>query len=130
MPKLVTPPTEFARRMQEARQRAGMRLDEASVEARRVIGGEYGPSRETIRRYEAGLISEDRADPLIVIALAEVYGVSVGQLSWVIARQSQTISKVLSRHLRREGITELKEETEAEEAEVEAAGGRKARTRT
>jgi len=102
--------------MQEARQRAGMRLDEASVEARRVLGSEMGPSRETIRRYEAGLISEDRADPLIVTALAEIYGVSVGQLSWVIARQSQAISKLISRHLRRDGFDELKDETEAAEA--------------
>lgn len=113
MPTFVTPPTEFARRMQEARQRSGMRLDEASVEARRILGASYGPSRETIRRYEAGLITEDNADPLIVTALAEIYGVSVGQLSYSIAQQSKAINKMFSRHLRREGLEDLKEDPDA-----------------
>lgn len=112
MPTLNTPPTEFARRMQEARNKCGLRLDEASVEARRILGASYGPSRETIRRYEAGLISEDNADPLIVTALAEIYGVSVGQLSWHIAQQTRAISKMMTRHLRRDGLDELKEDPE------------------
>ena len=101
--------------MKEARERSGLRLDDASSEIRRILGANYGPSRETIRRYESDLISEDRADPLIVMTLAEIYGVSVGQLSWTIARQSQAISKLINRHLRRDGFDELKDETEAAE---------------
>lgn len=114
MAQRAAPPTEFARRMQEARQRSGMRLDEASVEARRVLGAEYGPSRETIRRYEAGMIAEDRADPLTVVALAEIYGVSIGQLSFVIARQAKAINRMMGRHLRRDGLDDLKDEPEPE----------------
>lgn len=91
----------FARRMLEARNRAGMRLDEASVEARRVLGAEWGPSRETIRRYETGKITEDRADAMIVTALAEVYGVSVGELSRAIADRALYVSKMLNRQMRR-----------------------------
>lgn len=115
MPTITSPPTEFARRMREARERSGLRLDEASVDARRVLGAEWGPSRETIRRYENGMISEERADPLVVVALAEIYGVSVGQLSWVIANQVDTISRMMRKHLRREGFEALKDEAEKEE---------------
>ena len=117
MPNRPKPPTEFARRMLEARTRSGLRLDEASVMARDILGASYGPSRETIRRYETGMISEERADPLVVIALAEIYGVSVGQISWIVAQQSKAISRVFSRHLRRDGLDALAEEGQAIEEE-------------
>lgn len=116
MPPTITPPTEFAKRMRDARMAAGLRLDEASVDARRVLGTDWGPSRETIRRYESGLISEDRADPLVVTALAEIYGVSVGQLSWKVAQQTDFILNLVRKHRRREGFEALKEETEKEES--------------
>ena len=91
----------FARRMREARENAGLRLDEASVDARRILGAEWGPSRETIRRYESGMISEDRADPLVVTALAEIYGVSVAYLSPTVFEQTAEIEKLLRRQRRR-----------------------------
>lgn len=110
----VTPMSPFARRMQKARLSSGLRLDEASVEARRILGATYGPSRETIRRYEVGLITEERADPLVVTALAEIYGVNVGELSWPLAQQAKSIHKLMGRHLRREGYEALKDEPEEE----------------
>jgi transcriptional regulator with XRE-family HTH domain len=127
------PPTDqhpdywFARRLQIARQRSGLRLDEASVEARRALGASYGPSRETIRRYEIGMVSEENADPVIVAALAEIYGVSVGHLSWVVAQQVQNLQSLVRRQLRRPGFETLKDggESELDETELVPAGRKK-----
>jgi hypothetical protein len=88
--------------MRTRREAAKFRLDEASVGARSILGGDFGPSRETIRRYEAGLTPEDRADPIIVMALAELYGVSLDELSPHLAEQvTGSISKLVARQVRR-----------------------------
>lgn len=70
-----------------AREQSGLRLDDAASRARDTLGNGSGPSRETIRRLETGATTEDRADPLIVGALAQVYGVPVETLSPRLAEQ-------------------------------------------
>lgn len=59
------------------REHAGFRLDEASVDVGRLLG--HRVSRETIRRYEVDY-PESKMDPVLIVALAEVYGARIGAL--------------------------------------------------
>lgn len=82
MPTTATKaPTPFARRLIAARHKAGIPLDVASVRVRDMIGSSFGPSRETIRRYEDGTTTEERADAVVIAALAALYNVPLRQLS-------------------------------------------------
>lgn len=93
MPKTATSSTKtaFGKRMLAAREAAGMRLDEAAVFARVELRSSYGPSRETVRRYEVGDVDEDRADMVTVAALARVYKVPMEALSPALALQFQHV---------------------------------------
>lgn len=79
----------------EARCRHGLRLDDAAYLARQVLPANLGISRETIRRYETGLVPESSANPLYVAALAVVYEVTVSDLSVVAASGIDTIFRQL-----------------------------------
>lgn len=94
MPKTPTSgkTTAFGKRLLAAREAAGYRLDDAAVFARVELQSTYGPSRETIRRYEVGEIDEDRADMVIVAALARIYKVPMESLSAVLAAQMQHVA--------------------------------------
>lgn len=83
--------TPFGKRLLAAREAAGYRLDDAAVFARVELQSTYGPSRETIRRYEVGEIDEDRADMVIVAALARIYNVPMESLSAVLAAQMRNV---------------------------------------
>lgn len=71
-----------------------MRLDEAAVWARVLIGATWGMSRETIRRYEIGAVPEERADPTVIAALAKVYEVPLDQLSPVVTAKVRKIMEL------------------------------------
>lgn len=86
------------RRLEKARTDAGLRLDDASYKVRELLGP-MGCSRETIRRYEIGKVPEEKWDPIIILALAEVYGVPVIDLSNIAVAALQTASAVIVRHL-------------------------------
>lgn len=58
-----------------------MRLDDAAVKLRDLIGPVLGVSRETIRRYEIGAVPEDEWDPIVIAGLADLYGVTIARLS-------------------------------------------------
>lgn len=89
-PRATTTAGPFGDRMYEARTSSGLPLDEAAVHIRG-IDSTYGPSRETLRRYESGETPEDRADPLIVAAAALIYGVD---LTWLSPSVASQLSKV------------------------------------
>lgn len=91
----------FGDRLREARNRIGMPMDVASVRVRDILGSSYGPSRETIRRYESGFTTEDTADPMVIAALAELYDVDVAWISPSIARQVENIHLLAGRSLSR-----------------------------
>lgn len=97
-------PGPFAKRLREARQNAGMPLDVASVYVRELLGSDWGLSRETLRRYEDGTTTEDRADPLVVAALADLYGVPLEWLSASVADRMEHIHSLTTRVL---GLTNL-----------------------
>ncbi len=94
------PPTkagQFGERLRAARESSRHRLDDVAVHVRERIG--YGPSRETIRRWETGLDDEERIDPVVLAALAEIYGVELASLSRVAERNARRIIRLLRRHL-------------------------------
>lgn len=88
----TTTRTAFGKRLLAAREKAGMRLDTAAVRAQDELRSSFGPSRETIRRYEIGAVDEDRADMVIVAALARIYKVPMESLSAVLAAQMNHVA--------------------------------------
>jgi len=74
-------PGELGGRLKIAREAAGMSLLDAMTEVRGRLPRPMWVTHETIRRYEQGIMPEDRADPLLVGALAITYKVPVGWLS-------------------------------------------------
>jgi transcriptional regulator with XRE-family HTH domain len=87
----------FGDRLRNARVASNHRLDDVAVMVRETLG--YGPSRETIRRWEKGLESEDRVDPVVLAALAEIYGVTLESLSPAAERNASAILRLLRRHV-------------------------------
>ncbi len=93
----MTPPTEFASRMRSQREAAGFSLSEATFELRSVLPKALWCSLETIRRMENGRTTEAKADPVLVTALADVYGCKVRDLSPSIAEGLEGLRDLLSR---------------------------------
>jgi len=87
----------FGDRLRHAREQSGHRLDDVAVMMREVLG--YGPSRETIRRWETGVEQEDRVDPVVLAALADIYGVTLESLSTAANRNARAILRLLHRHV-------------------------------
>jgi transcriptional regulator with XRE-family HTH domain len=83
------PAGPFADRLRKAREKADLRLDDASVFLRQTIGSE-GPSRETIRRYEMGLVPEGDIPAIILAGMATVYGVDLKALSPLAAERLES----------------------------------------
>lgn len=84
--------TAFGKRLLAAREAAGLRLDNAAVFAQMELQSSFGPSRETIRRYEIGEVDEDRADMVIVAALARVYKTPMDKLSPLLAARMNHVA--------------------------------------
>jgi transcriptional regulator with XRE-family HTH domain len=97
MPATDTVEGPFGDRLRMAREASHHRLDDVAVLVRETLG--YGPSRETIRRWEKGLEDEDRVDPVILAALAEIYGVTLDSLSPAAERNARTIIRLLHRQV-------------------------------
>ena len=89
----------FGARMEAARAKRGLAADEAAVDARRFLHGLRNVSRMTIYRLESGAITEDRADPFVVAALANVYGESTAKLSKIAAERLQRYRDLLERRI-------------------------------
>lgn len=87
------------KRLERAREQAGLRLDDASVRLRDLVGPVLGVSRETIRRYEADLVPEEKWDPVVILALADIYGVPIAQLSPVALDALARLNELSASHL-------------------------------
>lgn len=66
--------------MRSARNEAGLSLVDATFELRSYLPKPLWCSIETIRRLESPKADENKADTLLIIALANVYGVGVARL--------------------------------------------------
>jgi hypothetical protein len=53
-------------------------------------------SGEVVRRYELGVVAEDKADVLVVLALAAALGCRIEELSPVLAAEQPVIERLLS----------------------------------
>lgn len=74
-------PAPMGRRLRELREAAGLQLDDAAYQVRQMLPDAMGVSRETIRRYETGDTSEEKANLLVLVALAGVYGCKVSDFA-------------------------------------------------
>jgi len=106
------PSTEFGRRLRRAREEAGFSLARVAGLIQEKLGnterGRGNPSHEQIRQYEMGVVAEERADLVVVLALAELYGVPLRWLSPSLARQARVALDMLDR----EDLNDLLEECE------------------
>lgn len=85
---------EFNERMAAARYNAGLSLMDVAFELRRLLPKSMWVSPPTLNRLEHNT-PEDRADPFLVIVLADVYGVPVADLSPLVARDSKRLMGLL-----------------------------------
>lgn len=68
-------------RLRRERERNGLSLLDAMTEVRRLLPRPLWVTHETLRRYEKGLVPEEKADPVLLEALAIAYGVRLEELS-------------------------------------------------
>ena len=90
----------FAKRLTQAREATGLTLAEAAVYATQATNGGRRISHSTIQRMEVGMIPEDKADPIIVAALARVYGRDIETLSADAASRLVGLRELLVSQLR------------------------------
>jgi transcriptional regulator with XRE-family HTH domain len=90
----------FGDRLRKAREVADLRLDEASVYLRQIVGSE-GPSRETIRRYERGLVPESEIPAIVIAGMATIYNVDLRALSPLAADRIEHQLDLISFHPRK-----------------------------
>lgn len=68
-------------RLRIIRSRQRRELRDVAREAQALLPPSLSMSRETLRRLEVGIISEDKANPVHIAALAQVYGVRISDIS-------------------------------------------------
>lgn len=92
--------TTFPGRLREAREAKGYALDDAVIRVRMLLGPDlnYGLKKETLRRIEVGATKNPDLDPLLVVALADVYGVRVDDLSEEYADKALAATRLGLRH--------------------------------
>lgn len=86
----------FSQRMRRARTDAGLSLASATYLLRDALPERITVSIETVRRLETGFTPEEAASPIIVAALAQIYGKPVEELSASAAHDVERILSVLS----------------------------------
>lgn len=79
------PVATFGERMKQARVTKGLSTQEATFAIRSRLPEPLWISNDPIRRMENGRTVEEKADPLLVCALAAAYGVRVRELSPLVA---------------------------------------------
>ncbi len=67
-------------RLREAREAAGLDLEDVPFLLKQTIGRREAKSRETIRQYELGDIPEANISPVVLLGLAEVYNKKVSEI--------------------------------------------------
>lgn len=89
--------SDWAQRLRSRRNEREMRLDDAAYLVRQRLPRATGLSRETLARLERGQVPEDRADPVVIAALADVYECPVGELSPVAVVHLDSLRQLLER---------------------------------
>lgn len=99
----VTPPTPFARTLRDLREARGMSLVEVEHKVAQELNNDkdLAPSHERIRRMEVGLLAEDMIEADIIVALAEVYGVTAAHISPLQFQRAQAAHDLFARHVKR-----------------------------
>lgn len=82
--------------MRTARQDAELSLAETTYAIRSRLPEPLWISLDPIRRMEVGTTTEEKADPLLVCALAAVYGVQVSDLSPKVAEYLGIVDELLN----------------------------------
>lgn len=95
---LTETPT-FGERLRQQRETAGYSLADVTYELRSRLPKAMWCSLETIRRMENGR-SETKANPVVVMALADLYGCKVGDLSTVVGDETERLRDLLIRSSR------------------------------
>lgn len=87
----------YGTRIRRRREKAGLSLINVMVEMRSRLPRSQWPSQEKLRRYESGAVPETRADPLLIVALADIFGCKVADLSPVASEAVQSMRDLLIR---------------------------------
>ena len=85
----------FNQRMRAARQRSGLTLEDVYVELRARLPRRWCPSPPTLHRLEMDR-PEEKVNPLVLCALAEVYRVELADLTPMTAEDLPRLSELLS----------------------------------
>lgn len=87
----------FGTHIRQHREAADLSLRDLHVELQSRLPRSRWVSYEKLRRYENGMMPETRADPLLVIALADVFGCKVAELSPIADQAVQVMRDLLIR---------------------------------
>jgi len=85
----------FGAALRVAKERSGLsygRLERQVVE----VLGQAAPVGETLRQYHLGSVPPERADVVLVCALASIYGESVDSLSPTVADRARRASDLIT----------------------------------
>jgi len=97
MPQQQVAGDTFGDRLLAARRSKGLSRTEASFAIRDYLPRAMWVSGETIRRLEAGLTPVDKADAVLVQALANVYDIRLADLSEELVIDLERVRDLLSR---------------------------------
>lgn len=93
MPRQATRLTEWNERMHAQRIEAGLTLNEAIFRAWNLLPEPYRKAPKMLERYETNW-AEDKADPIFIAALADVYGCGVSDLSAIAAERVALVASL------------------------------------
>lgn len=94
-PSMSAPAGDFGSRIRHQREDAHLSLIDLMIEVRARLPRSKWVTHETLRGYENGTRPEDRADPVVVAALADVFGCRVEDLSPLVAEAADVIRELL-----------------------------------
>ncbi len=97
MSTIIEADFQLGARLQNARLAAGLSLLDAMTRVRNVLPEPLWVTNETLRRYEKGVVTETRADPVLLGAMAVAYGVPLSELSPTAAGQVGRIAALIDR---------------------------------
>lgn len=86
--------------LRAAREACGVSLLEATIRLRDQLPEALWVSLETVRRLELGVTPESKADPMLLAALAAVYGRPLSEISAVKAAELEGLSDLIRRAAR------------------------------
>ena len=85
----------FGGRLRRARKDRGLTLNETAILLRARLPKPLWVTLDPIRRMEIGTTTEEKADPVLVRALADIYGKPLAELSPLIAEELELVERLL-----------------------------------